>query len=300
MDDVVVETLSGRIRSGLAGEPVVTSRGKPWNGFFVKENGPTQVEAHQVMLLKHAVWLQLDAPASLEWTGDGRFVSTTIAPGQLMICPANKLHSGNMRHEGTHILVLLEPEFVAQAMDSGVDPAQIDLRWEHALDSPALRELVLLLRAEAARPAAANGHYATAIARLIAIHIVQHYSAHTTDAAKRGGLSPMRLRKVEALVEQRLGADLNLDEMARTAGLSVFHFARAFRQTTGMSPFQYVLKCRIERARELLLTPHARIGEIALECGFCDQAHLTRHFKRLTGSTPAAFARSIGHRSFSR
>jgi len=297
MDDVLVETLSGRIRSGLAGEPVATSRGRPWNGFFVKENGPTQVEAQEVMLLKHAIWLQLEAPARFEWNGDGRFVSKTVEPGQLVICPANKLHSGSVRHDGVHVLVFLEPDFVAQAMDNGLRPEQIELRWEHGVDSPPLRELVLLLRAEASRPTAADGHYATAIARLLAIHLVQHFSARKADAAKRGGLSPSRLKKVAALVEARLGSELNLDEMARETGLSVFHFSRVFRQSTGMSPFQYVLKCRIERARELLLAPHARIGDVAIECGFCDQAHFTRHFKRLTGATPAAFVRNIGHRS---
>lgn len=297
MDDVVVETLTGRIRPGLAGEPVATSRGKPWNGFFVKENGPTRVEAHQVMLLKHAVWLQRDAPAQLEWHGDGRFVNKRIAPGQLCICPASKLHSAKMWHNGSHIVAFFEPEFLAQSMDNGVRPEKIELRWEHGVDSPPLRELMLLLHAEATRPSASDGHYATAIARLIAIHLVQHFSTQITDFVKRGGLSPARLKKVAALVEQRLGDELSLDEMARAAGLSVFHFSRVFRQTTGMSPFQYVLKSRIGRARERLLEPHARIGEIALDCGFCDQAHLTRHFKRIAGVTPAVFVRRIGHRS---
>jgi AraC family transcriptional regulator len=300
MDDLLVETLNGRIGPGLAGKPLATSHGKPWNGFFLKEHGPTDLDAHQVMLLKHAVWLQVEAPAQFEWNGDGRFVSKTIEPGQISICPANKLHSGRLRHEGGHIAVFLEPEFLAQAMENGVSPERIELRWELGIDSPPLRELVLLLHAEGTRPTAANGHYATAIARLIAIHLVQHHSVQMTDSAKRGGLSPSRLRQVAALVETRLGTELSLDEMAKAAGMSVFHFSRVFRQSTGMSPFQYVLKCRIERARELLLAPHARIGDVALECGFCDQAHFTRHFKRLTGSTPAAFVRSIGHRNISR
>ncbi len=299
MDDLLVETLSGRISAGLAGPPVTTSRGKPWNGFFVKVNGPTDVEAQQVMLLKHAIYLQLESDAQFEWTGDGRFVSKSIEPGQIIVCPANRLYSATLRHRGSHLVAFIEPEFLAGAMDNGVAAERLPLRWEHGIDSPPLRELLLLLHAEVTRQGNSDGHYATAIARLIALHLVKHHSSPMIASNKRGGLSPTKLRKVATLVEQRMGSEMSLEELATAAGLSVFHFARVFRQSTGMSPFQYVLKRRIERARELLLEPHARIGDIALECGFCDQAHLTRHFKRITGSTPAAFKRSIGHRNIS-
>jgi len=196
--------------------------------------------------------------------------------------------------------LLLEPEFLANALDNGTQPSDLSLRWEMGADAPALRELLLLLRNETVRSAAGDAHYATTIAKLIAIHLVQHYSEQRDDPARRGGLSPTRLRKVVSVIEERLDGELSLDELAQAAGLSVFHFSRVFRQSTGMSPFQYVTKARVERARTLLLEPGMRIGEVALECGFCDQAHLTRHFKRVTGVTPAVFVRSVGYRSFSR
>ena len=300
MDNVLLETISGRIHPGLAEPPILSSRGKPWNGFHVKEHGPTEAEVHEVMLLKHVICLQISKPAEIKWQGDGRFVNKSIEPGQISIYPANKLHSGAFRHAGGHIAVFLEPEFLAQAMDKGVATGQVELRWEHGVDSPALRELVLLLHAEARQSNAPDGHYATAIARLIAIHLVQHSSVKVTGSAKQGGLSPTRMRKVMDYIEQRVGEQLSLSELAAAAGLSVFHFSRVFRQSTGMSPFQYVMKCRIGQAKKLLLEPDARIGDIALECGFCDQAHLTRHFKRLAGVTPAVFVRSLGHRNISR
>jgi AraC family transcriptional regulator len=163
-----------------------------------------------------------------------------------------------------------------------------------------LRELGLLLRDEARRLHTENPNYPVTIARLMAMHLVQHHAVRKTASARRGGLSPTRFSRVKELIQLRLGENLTLDEMARTAGLSVFHFSRVFRQTTGMSPFQYVTTCRINHAKQLLLHPFARIGDVALECGFCDQAHLTRQFKRFVGITPAAYVRSLGHRHLAR
>jgi AraC-like DNA-binding protein len=71
------------------------------------------------------------------------------------------------------------------------------------------------------------------------------------------------------------------------AGLSVFHFARAFRQSFGMPPHSYLLRRRIERADRLLEQTELSLSEIALSTGFSDQSHFAKHFRRLTGMTPS-------------
>jgi AraC family transcriptional regulator len=297
MNDVLVETVSGQISAGLRQSLISSSLDKPWNGFYVKEHGATDFETHEVILLKHIVCLQFDAPAKLSWNGEGKFVSKTIQPGRISVYPANQLHSGSYKHEGKHVAVLIDPEFLAAALDNGTKPDGLRLRWEHGIDSPPLRELVLLLLAEATRSPSDNGHYATAIARLLCIHLVQHHAIVRKESIKRGGLSPTRLRRVLEYIDERVGEEMTLDALAHVAGLSVFHFSRVFRQSTGQSPFQYVTEARVRHAKKLLLQPFARIGDIALDCGFCDQAHLNRHFKRLVGMTPAAYVRSLGHRN---
>lgn len=299
MDDVLVETASGRIRPGISNEAINTSRGKAWGGFFLRESGPVDSNAEDIFLLKHAVCLQLNEPGVIDWFSDGRHVSKTIEPGQITICPANKLHSASFRHEGRLVSVFFEPSFLAAVMDADITPDQIELRWEIGIDSPALRELILLLHAEALKANPSDSQYATAVARLIALHLVQNHSAKPTQIERRGGLSPTRLKKVTTLIQESLGREMTLQELADAAGLSVFHFSRAFRQSTGMSPFQFVLKCRVNQARKLLLAPMARIHDVALDCGFCDQAHLTRHFKKVTGLTPAAYMRTYRDRNYS-
>ena len=105
------------------------------------------------------------------------------------------------------------------------------------------------------------------------------------------GLSRRALNRACSFIAENLGERFTLDDLARQAGVSRFHFARLFRVSTGESPMAYLLKSRIERAKQMLLHDDRPVCEIAAALGFCDQSHLTRTFRRMTGQTPREFAR---------
>jgi AraC-like DNA-binding protein len=89
--------------------------------------------------------------------------------------------------------------------------------------------------------------------------------------------------------------DLGLEELAAIAQLSPYHFCRSFKQSTGFTPHQYLIRQRVERAKLLLKDGKMGILEVAIACGFTHQSHLNRHFKRLTGMTPKNF---LNHSNF--
>lgn len=106
------------------------------------------------------------------------------------------------------------------------------------------------------------------------------------------GLSRRALNRACSYIAENLGERFTLDHLARQAGVSRFHFARLFRVSMGESPMAYLLKSRIERAKQMLLQNDRPVCEIAASLGFCDQSHLTRTFRRMTGLTPREFSRS--------
>jgi AraC-like DNA-binding protein len=108
----------------------------------------------------------------------------------------------------------------------------------------------------------------------------------------RGGLAGGALRKVRGYIDSHIGERISLDELAREAGVSRFHFARQFRLSTGESPMEYLRRVRIERSKSILQTRDATIAEVAARLGFSDQSHFTRIFGRLVGVSPGSFARS--------
>lgn len=123
--------------------------------------------------------------------------------------------------------------------------------------------------------------------------------ARNARAAPPGGrarprLSAAQLRRVRDLMEERMGEDLSLADLAGAAGLSESHFRAAFRASVGESPCRHLAALRIERAKSLLAATDVPIAQIGLMVGYVNQAHFTTAYKRLTGTTPAAYRRMRG------
>jgi AraC-like DNA-binding protein len=121
----------------------------------------------------------------------------------------------------------------------------------------------------------------------LAAHVYSRYTISDLDAVRGRRLSPSQLRRVIAYVEQAIAGDLSIAALAAQLDLSSFHFARLFKNATGLSPHQYVLQRRVQRARQLLESSSLTVAEVALAAGFSSQSHLTDTYRRITGLTPA-------------
>ena len=106
----------------------------------------------------------------------------------------------------------------------------------------------------------------------------------------RGGLTLRQERRAKEFIDANLDGDISVMVLARTCGLSTKHFSRAFRQSTGLAPHQWLLQRRVDKA-EQLLRGALPLGDVALACGFADQSHFTRVFTRAVGISPGQWRR---------
>lgn len=106
-----------------------------------------------------------------------------------------------------------------------------------------------------------------------------------------GGIPPRALQRVRDYIGRNLDKSIDLDDLARVTGLSRCHFARAFKQSVGTTPHYYLMQKRVEYASKLLRETDIPLAQIALECGFSDQSHLSRRFRMVFKRTPRAFRR---------
>lgn len=115
---------------------------------------------------------------------------------------------------------------------------------------------------------------------------------YVSPPAQPGGLATWQARRVVEYIEQHLGAKLTAAGVAATIGLSKSHFSRAFKRTLGASPMAYVAARRIDRAKHMMLASGESLADLALDCGFADQSHLNRQFRRAMGVSPGQWRRS--------
>jgi AraC-like DNA-binding protein len=144
------------------------------------------------------------------------------------------------------------------------------------------------------RPDQANTLFVDHVTFAVAVHVAQTYGGMAPIAKPaQGGLAPWQERRALELLAANLDGHVTLKEIAQQCGLSVSHFSRAFRQTTGLPPHGWLINRRVEVAKSLLRNKQVSLADVALSSGFVDQSHFTRVFTRAAGLSPGAWRRCV-------
>jgi len=174
--------------------------------------------------------------------------------------------------------------------EAELDPDQMELVDAFGVRDAHLAHAGMALLGELRSPAPGGRVYAEALASMLAVHLLRHYST-AEPAGLRGpaSLPPSALARATDYIEHHLAQDLTLASVAPAAHFSPYHFARLFKASTGLSPHQYIVRRRVERARVMLLTTDRPLAVIAREVGFASGSHLAHQFRRLVGVSPRAY-----------
>lgn len=158
---------------------------------------------------------------------------------------------------------------------------------------PVLANLARALIPALENPEQASRLFIDQLTAAIGTHVVQQYGNRTAGSEpRRRKLSRTQENVAKAIILDNLHGNVSISELAKACNLSRGYFIHAFRETTGMTPYQWLLRERIARARMLLLETDAAISEVAISCGFSDQSHFTRVFVNVVGTTPGTWRRN--------
>jgi len=161
-----------------------------------------------------------------------------------------------------------------------------------ALDDPVVRHLSESLMPTLTWQNPVQPLYVEHVGLALVTHVMERYcNVHQGDTPRRGGLAPWQARQAKDLLIANLSGRISLSDLAAECRLSRAHFARSFKETTGVAPHRWLSLRRIELAKDLLLYSNKSVEEIAAECGFADQSHFTRVFARNVGVTPGRWRR---------
>lgn len=220
---------------------------------------------------------------SLSWSPDGRGrrKEANFSSADLILNPSGCFTRPQWDRETSFILVAVQPKGVIQVCDElEIRTAEVPERF-HFRNGALLRAIQRLMMCF---DVAGQPMMKAREMELTLIRSLVSECENLRDGNHR--LSKSRLEAVHAFVLDRLSSTITLEEMAKVAGYSNSRFLLLFRNTMGFSPHQYVMRERIEKARVLLARTRLPLSHVATDCGFSDQSHLARLFKRHTGMTP--------------
>ena len=282
--------MDGRSIPLVPTQPILSSRGARWEGIALEAHSTPPCDHPYHEHPTHFLQLQLRGPARFEWTVGGRTRSAVANPGTIFIIPRGSYDRVQWTSATDRIALALHPHLITHALEETDHLQDIELKYHFELTDPHIESLILALRADLLEGSPAGRLYGESLATALAVYLQKRYAAVTPKSFQwRGGLPGIRLNRVLEYIRANVGEDLKLSALAQIANMSPHYFSELFKQSTGLSPHRYVLRAKIECAKEYLRDLRINVFEASVLTGFADQSYFTKVFRRGVGVTPTEF-----------
>lgn len=248
---------------------------------FVTRPGPVVLEA----VAEDRIKVHTGAPV----TGSCAHDRFRYAHGDIDLLPAGSADAWDEDQGSTSVVLQFAPALLSRAADElGLDGARIGLPLRHRLQDAQIGHVAWALDAHRQAGHPGGRLYDDSLATALLGYLAGRYR---TPQTPRRGLSRVQLQRVSDHIDAYLDQDLSLARLARVAGLGASHFKVQFKRSTGLPVHAYVIRRRVERARELLLRRELPTSQVALEAGFAHQSHMVRTLRRVLGEQAAPLLR---------
>jgi AraC-like DNA-binding protein len=236
-------------------------------------------------------------PQAIDWAREAACLTVSLAQGLFLAAARDAIPgvTGELvwvyREGQAQCLTLyVHPVLLVHAASDLLQTDRVEIVPHLHPGDPLLHHMTLVLQAAIDAEGAPGRLYAEALTDALAVHFLRRYETCRPPAgACPGGLAKPKLRRTTAYIEAHLAHELSVNELAAVAQTSPAYFARLFRQATGQTPHQYVVMCRIERAKRLLRETEWPIIDIGHDVGFTDQSYFTAVFRKHVATTPSAY-----------
>ncbi|HLI97864.1 MAG TPA: AraC family transcriptional regulator, partial [Candidatus Baltobacteraceae bacterium] len=266
-----------------------SSRDRSWRGFDAYVYDASDGYSFEVFS-HHSLSMHVGQPVLVTSACDGARVHRLQVPGDLKVVPAGYSRVWEIAAATSKLVVDLSPWFVREIADEmGIPGDRAVIAPQLHLTDKRIEYIGWALFEELESGDLLGRLYAESLGSALAVRLLRRSAPVALPRVT--GLPKRRLQRVFDYVREHIAQDLSLHELAAVAGLSSSHFKLQFRESTGMPVHQYVISARVEHALNLLVRTSVPVADVALQAGFSNQSHLSRHLRRLHGVTPAALRR---------
>jgi AraC family transcriptional regulator len=276
----------------LAKKPVLTSYDTGWESVSVENQRQPKTETPEFCLDHYVIGIYLGqgCQMEMEWISEGRQYQGKFVNGTIAFFAMSHSYKARWDRSVNSLVLNLKSGLLARNAEEYLESDVFELLPHFGINDPLIHQIGLALYTDLESQRPGGKLYAEQMANTLAIHLLRFYSSSNHQLRERWDcVSPHRFQPVFDYIEDSLDQDISLSTLSQIANLTQYHFLRTFKEITGLTPHQYVIRQRVKRAKQLLQQGKMSISEVALICGFTHQSHLHRHFKRLLGVTPGEF-----------
>ncbi len=279
----------------LSSGPIISSHDAGWNNINLEFHRHSAHQVPECKPLQHVIVVHHNSCIrTVERQLDGKFQGEYIKKGDIVINPANVLHKASWCNHVEFILISLEPILINRNTSELNGSDDIEILPHFAKQDPFIYQIGLQLKSELENSESVSRLYGEYAAQLLAVHLVEHYSTKKQPIKEyTDGLPQQKFKQVTDYIWNHLNQDFGIAELAESVNMSSSHFGRQFKQSTGMTPHQYLIECRLKEVTRLLTSTNLTIAEIAYCTGFNSHSHLTRIFRKRMSVTPVEYRKML-------
>jgi AraC family transcriptional regulator len=277
------------------GSVLFSSVNTGWQGIKVEFHRISSLELPEHYIDGHRLAVNIGKPIHYEWKEGNDWRQILLQPGDFCLQTHGDTNFPRWWGNFEFLAIALEPGFINQAFqDTGVSE-NINFQTRRGEADAAIAEFAHHFQRELVSGSYCGTLYGESLAVAFAQHLLEQHSNRPQKLRKPPGkLSSQQLKQVIEYVHEHLSEDLSLVDLAEQMNLSAFYFAHLFKNSLSLSPHQYLLQNRVERAKKLIaIAGKPNLTDIGLQVGFYDQAHFTKAFKRVVGIPPKRFFKQV-------
>jgi len=280
----------GRLIPLVPQEPLLSSASQHWEGCLFERHltGSFEVpkHSHSAILLS----MQLNASLHLEWGSDAGGRKAVVEAGSLTLHGCSGCNGSTWSGDYNRVIFELDPAHLERLTEGGFAGAKVDVMERWTFRDPRLEHLLKVLHEELQQGAPTGRLFGEQVGNAVAMLLARQYAVVKPGEFGAGGRIPgSRLKRVFEYIEAHIDQEIRLSNLAETASMSPFYFARLFKNSTGVTPHQYVATRRMQRAKEMLRHSDTSIFEIGMRVGYLDPKHFRTLFRRDVGVSPSEF-----------
>lgn len=292
----LVNSQTGNIfPSAPDGSVLFSSVNAGWQGITVEFHRISTLELPEHYIDGHRLAVNIGQPIHYEWKDGNSWRQTLLKTGDFCLQTHGDLNFPRWWGDFEFLAIALDPGFVSQAFQDTEVSENINFQTRRGEADAAIADFTHHFKRELISGSYCGALYGESLAVAFTLHLIEQHSNRPQKLRKPPGrLSSQQLKQVVEYVHEHLSEDLSLIDLAQQMNLSAFHFARLFKNSLGLSPHQYLLQNRVERAKKLIaIAQKPDLTDIGLQVGFYDQAHFTKAFKRVVGIPPKGFFKQV-------